>query len=53
MQIGEYEVVRQRGEWHDVVAEFRISRNLVSQVKVRTDGRIVAIGRDPARKEDL
>jgi len=37
----------------EVAAHFGISRNLVSQIKVRIDRRIVAVGRDLARKEGL
>ena len=36
----------------EVAERFGISRNLVSQIKVRIDKRIVAVGRDFARKED-
>jgi len=37
----------------DVAKEFGISRNYVSQIKVRIDRRIVAFGRDLVEKEDF
>ena len=37
----------------DVASEFGISRNLVSQIKVRIDRRIVAIGRELAGRDRL
>ena len=37
----------------EVAGEFGISRNLVSQIKVRIDRRIVAFGRELAGKEQF
>ena len=37
----------------EVAKEFGISRNLVSQIKVRIDKRIVAFGRELAGKEQF